>query len=71
MPEHLIVLVMALYSNARSRVGTLAGTLDKFGIGVGVLRSRVSTEFLDICGGNAGGNQRGNGLVVCQPHDNR
>ena len=36
VPEHLIVLVMALYSNARSRVRTLAGISDEFGIGVGV-----------------------------------
>ena len=34
--EHLIALVMALYSNARSRVRTLAGTSDEFGTGVGV-----------------------------------
>ena len=36
VPEHLIVLVMALYSNARSKVRTLAGISDEFGIGVGV-----------------------------------
>ena len=36
MPECLIALVMALYSNARSRVRTLAGTSDEFGIGMGV-----------------------------------
>ena len=36
VPEHLIVLVMALYSNARSRVRTLAGISDEFGIGVEV-----------------------------------
>ena len=32
MPERLIALVMALYSNAWSRVGTLAGTSDEFEI---------------------------------------
>ena len=31
-----VPLVMALYSNARSRVRTLASTSDEFGIGVGV-----------------------------------
>ena len=36
VPESLIALVMALYSNARSRVRTEAGTSDEFGIGVGV-----------------------------------
>ena len=34
VPERLIALFMAQYSNARSRVITLAGTLDEFGIGV-------------------------------------
>mgnify|MGYP001793693870 CR=1 FL=1 len=36
VPECLQAFVLALYSNARSRVRTLAGTLDEFGIGVGV-----------------------------------
>ena len=36
LPERLIALVMALYTNARSRVRTLAGTSDEFGIGVGI-----------------------------------
>ena len=36
MPECLIALVMALYSDARSRVRTLAGTSDEFGIGLRV-----------------------------------
>ena len=36
VPERLIALVMALYSNTRSRVRTLAGTSDEFGIGVGL-----------------------------------
>ena len=35
-PECLIALVTALYSNARSRVRTLAGTSNEFGIGVRV-----------------------------------
>ena len=35
MPECFIALVTALYSNARSRVRTLVGTSDEFGIGVG------------------------------------
>ena len=34
MPNHLLALVMALYSNAISRVRTLAGTSDEFEIGV-------------------------------------
>ena len=34
MPECLITLAMALYSNATSRVKTLADTSDEFGIGV-------------------------------------
>ena len=41
MPEHLIAFVMALYSNARSRIRTLAGTSDEFGIGVGVHQGSV------------------------------
>ena len=59
MPERLIALVMALYSNARSRVSTLAGTSDEFGIGASRSTSKVSTESPNICGGIAGGNQRG------------
>ena len=36
VPERLIALVMTIYSNAMSRVRTVAGTSDEFGIGVGV-----------------------------------
>ena len=36
LPERLITLGMALYSNAESRVRTRAGTSDEFGIEVGV-----------------------------------
>ena len=41
VPEHLIALVMALYKNARSKAGTLAGTSDEFGIGVGVHKGQL------------------------------
>ena len=34
--ERLTALVMALYINVRSKVRTLAGTSDEFGIRVGV-----------------------------------
>ena len=46
MPEHFIALVMALYSNVRSRVRMLAGTSDEFGIGVRVHQG--SAEFLFV-----------------------
>ena len=36
VPKCLIALVMALRSNARSRVSTLTASSDEFGIGVGV-----------------------------------
>ena len=45
MPERLIALVMVLYSNARSRVRTLAGTRNEFWIGLGVYQG-VSIESL-------------------------
>ena len=47
-PEHLIALVMALYSNARSRVRTLAGTSDEFGIGVGVHQGSALSPLLFV-----------------------
>ena len=46
VPEHLIALAIALYSNARSSVMTLAVNSDKFGIGALGSSSRVSTESL-------------------------
>ena len=46
VPECLIALVMALYSNARSRVRTLAGTSDQFGIGVGVHQGSARSPLL-------------------------
>ncbi len=36
VPEYLIILVMALYENTRSRVKTPAGISEEFNIGVGV-----------------------------------
>ena len=36
VPQSLILLPMALYSNTRSRFGSLAGTSAEFGIGVAV-----------------------------------
>ena len=44
--ERLIALVVPLYSNARSRVRTLAGTSDEFGIGVGVHRRLAQNPLL-------------------------
>ena len=48
MPERLIALVMALYSNTRSRVRTLAGTSDEFGIGVGVYQGSALRPLLFV-----------------------
>ena len=48
VPERLIALVMALYSNARSRVRTLAGTSDEFGIGVGVHQGSALSPLLFV-----------------------
>ena len=48
MPERLIALVISLYSNARSRVRTLASTSDEFGIGVGVHQGSVLSPLLFV-----------------------
>ena len=48
VPERLIALVMALYSNARSRVRTLAGTSDEFGIGMGVHQGSAPGPLLFV-----------------------
>ena len=49
VPERLIALVMALYSNARSRVRTLAGPSDEFfGIGVGVHQGSELSPLLFV-----------------------
>ena len=48
MPERLIALVMALYSNAKSRVRILAGTSDEFGIGVGVHQRSALSPLLFV-----------------------
>ena len=44
--KHLIALVMALCSNARSRVKTLAGTSDEIGIGVGIHQRSAQSPLL-------------------------
>ena len=63
MPERLIVLVMTLYSNARSRVRALAGTSDEFGIGVGVHQgSALSPLLLAVIMKEATRTARGEGL---------
>ena len=43
-----IALVMALCSNARSRVRTLADTSDEFGIGVGVHQGSAPSPLLFV-----------------------
>ena len=48
VPERLIALVMALYSNARSRVRTLAGTSDEFGKEVGVHQRSPLSSLLFV-----------------------
>ena len=48
VPEHLIADVTALHSNARSRVRTLAGTSDEFGIGVGVHQGSALSPLLFV-----------------------
>ena len=48
VPEHFIALVMALYSNARSRVRTLASTSDEFGMGVGVHQGSAMSPLLFV-----------------------
>ena len=56
-PEHLILLVMILYNNARSRVRPLSGTSDELEIGVGVHSGSALSPLLFAIGGNAGGRQ--------------
>ena len=48
VPEHCIAFVMTLYSNARSRVRTIAGTSDEFGIGVGVHQRSALSPLLFV-----------------------
>ena len=48
MPEYLTALVIALYSNARSRVRTLAGTSDEFEIGLGVHQGSALSHLLFV-----------------------
>ena len=48
VPERLIARLMALYSNARSSVRTLAGTSDEFGIGVGVHQGSALSPLLFV-----------------------
>ena len=48
VPEHLIALVMALYSNARSRIRTIASTSDAFRIGVGVHQGSALSPLLFV-----------------------
>ena len=50
---HLIALVMAIYSNAVSKVRHRSGST-----------SKVSTESLAICGVNVGGSQSSKGLSI-------
>ena len=44
----LIALVMALYSNARSRGRTLTGTSDEFRMGVGVHQGSALSHLLFV-----------------------
>ena len=44
----LIALVMALYSNVRSRVRTLTGTSDEFRMGVGVHQGAALSHLLFV-----------------------
>ena len=48
LPERPITLVMALYSNAKAGVRTLAGTSDAFGIGVGVHQGLALSPLLFV-----------------------
>ena len=48
VPEHLIALVLALYSNLRSRVRTLTGTSDEFGTGVEVHQGSALSPLLFV-----------------------
>ena len=48
VPERLIALVMALYSNTMSRIRSLAGTSDKFGIEVGVNQGSAPSPLLFV-----------------------
>ena len=48
VPEGLIALVMALYSNAKARVRTLVGTSDDFGIGEVVHQGSALSPLLFV-----------------------
>ena len=48
MPECLKAIVMALNSNARSRVRALEGTSEEFGIGVGVHKASALSPLLFV-----------------------
>ena len=48
VPERLIALVMDLYSKDKSRVRTLAGISDEFGIGVGVHQGSAVSPLLFV-----------------------